>query len=1277
MNVWFFFLLLLVPLAMQGQLAFDVPIRLKWNGVQEERISYDTLLIISLEGGLYHSPMPEYHHSLPIYDDAVRASVEWHNVSALPLSEEELKIAENYLYNNDFECIANPIRSRDEALLSMRIIPFRQVGGKYEKLVSATLKVRLEPDLERAQKSVRSYAHTSAMASGNWYKIGLSETGIHKLTYNDLSDLGIDVANLDPRQLRIYHNGGGVLPELNAEPRHDDLKQLPIYVSGEADGSFDRDDYVLFYGRGPVTWNYNSVRNAFEHLQNPYDDYAYAFVVTGLGQGDRITEANPISATTENIITEFIDYQVYESDEFNLNRTGRTYYGDMMDGTVSREFNFSFPNVNTARVCQVKTELAGRNYKSASFEVYVDDVRKAIYSIHTTESTSTNYGHEVGGWVTSTPLNETVCVKLKHNSAGDGSVSHGYVDYILVNAWRKLKLVGAQMPFRNPDAYIINKVYEYRLEGASSQVQVWDVTDPVAPKVAKGQLNGSTFSFKAYGNRNNAFIAFNGSSYCSAKMFGKVNNQNLHGIRDVDYLILTYPDFMEQAERVKAIHASIDPDLNVYITTPELIYNEFSCGAKDITAIRDFCRMLYLDSNPGRRIKYLLLLGDASYDYKNRNGVVDFVPAFESVLSLQMSYTFVTDDYYGFMDENEGSLSGSIADIGIGRFPVSTAEQASQMVDKIERYIVKDASTMQPWRNMVTFFADDEGGFVSNSEELASDLKYVKGEHVMIDKIYLDAYPQINSPGGEIAPEMNVAINNRMEKGTLVLNYLGHGGEVQLAEERILQKKDVDSWRNAPMYPLMITGTCEFSRYDDHKRTSLGEYAFLNPYGGMIAMFTTSRITYGDNNKAFCRGVYENLFRIQGGEHYRLGDVYRMAKRSGSKEEKRYVFFGDPALRLAYPKWEVETVSINGNAPGFDLDSIQINDSTWETYFIYHDTISALQPVEIEGIVKDLDGRLASGFNGVVQVTVYDKEAELTTNGTTGAGVIPFKLRNSVIFNGKTDVENGRFKVKFVVPRDIAYRYGQGLISYYATDYEVDANGSCDAFIIGGFYDDAIADQEAPDIRLFIDDTLFVSGGITGDNPIMLAFIKDESGINTTGTGIGHDIIATLEGPSGTEYCLNDYFVSELNDPGKGSITFKMQDLADGDYVLNLKVWDIYNNSNIASIGFTVVNSGGMKIEHLFNTPNPMGDETRFVFDHNQVGNNMKVDIHVFDVMGRWVTTISDIVAGTTARSTPILWNGCGARGERLRNGIYIYRIVATNDQGETDSAVSKLIICK
>lgn len=1099
--------------------------------------------------------------------------------------------------------------------------------------------------------SMRMHAADSMLATGNWYKVGMSETGIYKLTYNDLSSLGLDIDRINPKNIRVFHNGGGVLNELNAQPRFSDLMEIPVFVAGESDGHFDRDDYILFYARGPVTWRYNRVSRNYVHVPNAYDDYSYAFITVDQGEGSRITTASASTIGGTESVSEYLDHQVYDEDKYNIISGGRTYYGDIIDGNGSMTKDFSFPNLKTNRMCSVAVNLAGRNFKTASFQLYVNDVLLKTFNIATTPGDSQHaFANEASGVVTTQVSGNNVKVTLKHVGVA-GTTSVGYIDYIEVNAWRSLVFTGAEMLFRNPEASDMSKSYQYQLSSASSSVQVWDVTDSIRPVKVNGQLTGSVYSFKVSGNAKNEFIAFDGSSFHSPVLMGKVENQNLHGDKGYDYLMVVYPDFWEQAERLKSIHAVYDPDLNIKIVTPEQIYNEFSCGAVDVSAIRDYCRMLYADSQP---LRYLLLFGDASFDYKNRNGIATFVPTYETLTGSDIHASVVTDDYFSFMDDNEGSLEGSVPDIGVGRFPVSTVEQASQMVDKVENYLAMNESTMQPWRNVITFLCDDaeNNQFFRHSEGFAGQIKNTGGANMVVDKIYLDAYEQEDTPSGQVAPDVNNALNNRMDKGTLVLNYVGHGGEVQLTTERILQRADVNSWRNGPRYPLMITGTCEFSRYDDHTRTSLGEYAFLNQYGGMIAMFTTSRVTYGGNNQAFISKVYDHLFEIENGERLRLGDVFRRAKPEGKGFERAYVFFGDPALRLPLPKWTVETTKID-------------------------DTVKALQPVNIQGVVKDLNGELASSFNGEVYVSVYDKETTFTTYGDEGVTPQTFNLRHSILFNGKTEVVNGRFSIDFIVPRDISYRYGSGMVSYYATDYQNEAAGLFEDFIIGGFCEDATLDEEPPAVRLFIDDEHFVSGGVTGDSPTLIAYVEDASGINTTGTGIGHDIVATLTGPTNESYILNDYFVAEMGYQGKGKITYRMQNLEEGDYILNLKVWDIYNNSGTASIAFRVANSEMMVLEDPICAPNPVTDEAFFSFGHNQIGNNIDVQIQIFDIMGRLVTVLNDQIAGTSARTNPIRWNGCSNSGGKLPAGLYIYTIIAVNDNHETATITSKLLISR
>lgn len=1094
-------------------------------------------------------------------------------------------------------------------------------------------------------------ASDSVLSSGKWYKVGVSETGIYQLSYSDLQSLGMDVSSINPKNIRLYHNGGGVLSESNADPRFDDLVEIPVVVTGESDGKFDHGDLVLFYARGPVVWEYNSRNAVFEHAPNAYDDYAYVFITVDQGAGQRVQTATQPAGASDETVSEFLDYGLYDNDKYNIINGGRTFYSDIIDGNGAVSVDFDFPNAKTNRVCSVAVNLAGRNFSPASFQLYVNDALLKTFSISTTSAGSQNtFANEVSGRVTSPVTGNTVKVKLNHVGV-TGTTSFGYIDYITVNAWRSLAFTGAQMRFSNPEAAESSKVFQYQLTGADNAVQVWDVTAATAPVKMNGQLSGSTFNFKVSGTENNEFIAFDGSSYLSVELFGEVANQNLHGDKGYDYLMVVYPDFLEQAERLKSIHAVYDPDLNIKIVTPELIYNEFSCGAVDVTAIRDYCRMLYQDARP---LRYLLLFGDASYDYKNRNGMATYVPTYEARQAADIHSSIATDDYFCFMDDDEGSLTGSTPDIGAGRFPVSTVEQATQMVDKVENYLAMNESTMQPWRNVITFMCDDaeHNEFFNHSEGFVNRIKTTGGERMVVDKIYLDAYNQENTPSGQVAPEVNQAVNNRMDKGTLVLNYVGHGGEVQLATERILQRADVNSWRNGPKYPLMITGTCEFSRYDDHNRTSLGEYAFLNQYGGMVAMFTTARVTFGPNNKNFINAVYDHLFEMVDGQRQRLGDVFRLAKQGGYVSDRQYIFFGDPALRLPLPRWTVETTRID-------------------------DTLKALQPTTVEGVVKDLDGQVASSFNGVVYVSVYDKATTYTTKGDEGVDPKEFSLHHSILFNGKTEVVNGRFSIDFIVPRDISYRYGQGMISYYATDYQNDASGLDEDFVIGGFYEDAMLDENAPVVRLYIDDEKFVSGGVTGDSPTLIAYVEDESGINTTGAGIGHDIVATLSGPTSESYILNDYFVADMGSQGKGTLSYRMQQLQEGEYILQLKVWDIFNNSSVTSIAFRVVNSERMVLEDPICAPNPFSNETYFSFGHNQIGNNMDVQIRIYDIMGRLVAILNEQITGTSARTNPIRWDGCSSNGGRLTPGLYVYTIFATNDQGEMATITSKLMITR
>lgn len=1101
-------------------------------------------------------------------------------------------------------------------------------------------------------------ASDSALSSGVWYKMSVAKTGMYSITYQELVAMGVDVASINPRNIKLYHNGGGVLPVINRETKYDDLVEIPIIINGENDGRFDENDRIIFYARGPVTWRYDISNFFYEHVNNPYSDYSYVFMTVGDTPGKRIETEQKQSGSTETVSV-FLDGQLHEIDEVNVNNMGATWYFDKFDITLSRTYPFDFKNVVKERKAKMRSEIAARNPAPVSFKYVVGGDIVANLSLNAMGSTQYVYAKTASTYVKSfEPKSDNLEMTVTFSRSGSSSV--GWLDYIEMNAWRELSMSDDVMAFRNPECEDVSKVYEFQLSNATSSTQVWDVKNPVEPKKMDATFNASKLSFTAKGDMNNEFVAFNGNSFEKTTFVEIVKNQNLHAIKDVDYLIIAHPKFVSHAKRLKEIHSRLD-DLKIEIVEPQQIYNEFSCGALDIAGIRNFIKMLYEKGDGDNKLKYVLLFGDASYAYKNAE--VCFIPSYESVASCSITECIVTDDFFVCFGPDEGVMeNGSIIDLPIGRMPVSTEEQATAMLDKIEEFIARNEKSMNKWRNVVTLVCDDEkdgGSFLRNAESVADSIEGWGGDMV-VDKIYLDAYNQIATASGQRCPEANEAITNRVENGTLLFFYTGHGGEVGLAEERILTNEDIKSWQNIPMLPVFLTATCEFSRFDDHTRTSAGEYVFLNPKGGAINMITTARTTQGSSSMKLVKRFFRSVFKMYDGEYQCVGDVFKDAKQDAINNTKVYVLFGDPALRIAYPKNNVVITKLNGT----DVNEGSI------------DTLKALSYIELEGEVRDNFGCVMNDFNGVVYVSAYDKENTIYTKGDHGFQPAPFKVRNSMIFNGKTEVENGTFKVGFTVPKDIRYDYGKGLVSLYATDYQTDANGSFADIIVGGYDETVKPDTIGPDVYAYIDDTLFVDGGITNENPLIVAKIRDLAGINTTGAGIGHDIMAVISGATNKSYNLNNYYESPLQLNEFGELSYRLYNLNEGEHSLRLRVWDIFNNSTTVTVNFKVVKSKTFALENLVNIPNPMSNETRIMFDHNQSG-EIKVLVRIFNVSGQLVRTIEEYRYGNSMRIDPIVWNGTNDNGSPLPSGIYVYNVTISNSENEKASGYSKLVITR
>ena len=779
------------------------------------------------------------------------------------------------------------------------------------------------------------------------------------------------------------------------------------------------------------------------------------------------------------------------------------------------------------------------------------------------------------------------------------------------------------------------------------------------------QAADDSYTFKARADEIRRYMIFDSTAYSKARFVEKVENQDLHGLPQIDYLIVSHPLFLEQANRLADFHRQ-SAGMTVAVATPQQVYNEFSSGAQDVTAIRDFARMFYDRAEQGAGLRYLLLFGDASYDYRGRIAPDhNFVPTFQSRESLNMAGSFVTDDYFGCLDDDEGSNGSGTVDIGIGRLPAHTVEQAGAMVDKILHYASHSRNNFGPWRNEIFLVGDDEDNNIHlNQAEGLAEITQNQGPVYNIKKIYLDAYEQMQTPAGTRYPDAFAAITRAVDQGCLIINYTGHGGEIGWAGERVLDIPAIQAFRNMDNLPAFVTATCEFSRYDDPGLTSAGELVILNTHGGGVALFTTTRLAYSQSNYALNKRFYEAVFILDSltGEYPRMGDLIRLAKTPSNQNIKNFVLLGDPALMLAYPQMQVRTLSV-------------INESAARPA----DTIHAMSVVTISGQVEDLTGNKLSSFNGWLYPSVLDKPVLYKTRGNDLTSKVQnFYMQDRVLYQGLISVTDGEFSFTFVVPRDISYQMGEGKISYYAVDTNtfLDAHGY-DLIWIGGSDSLVTPDVTGPDIRLYLNTLSFESGDITTPEPLLIARLYDESGINTVGNGIGHDIVAVINDNYQMPLVLNDYYRPVENSYQEGEVLYRLGPFENGTHTLTLKAWDVLNNSSEATISFRVNTGAALMISNIYSYPNPMQEGAWFVFDHNKPGAAFDVNIHIFNMMGQLVNHLAYSFTTESTSSTPYYWNGRDSSGNELSSGFYVYRMMVSSEDGYKAEASRKIILIK
>ncbi|UCE93411.1 MAG: type IX secretion system sortase PorU, partial [Flavobacteriaceae bacterium] len=836
-------------------------------------------------------------------------------------------------------------------------------------------------------------------------------------------------------------------------------------------------------------------------------------------------------------------------------------------------------------------------------------------------------------------------IGINYNNSGNPS-SRAYLDFIEVIGKCELVARGRQFTFRNSEASDPGSIFEYIVSDASNVSQVWDLSDPLNPKNIENQDSGNNFMFKTEGHKG-YFVVHGTEDYYAPEVIDNnaVPNQNLHGLKDLDYIVIAPEYLKSEAERLTAYHSEVS-GFNALVVDLNEIYNEFGSGSPDLTAIRDFIRFLYLNASSNEdRIRYVCLFGDASFDFKDR--ITDnnnIVPAFQSYESFNLATAYVTDDYFGMMDPTEGELrSSDIQDVAMGRFPVSTLKEARDLVDKTLSYYATES--LGNWRNKLTFIADDpdnSGEFVlQKALDLITEEIEEKKPSFNIKKIYADAHQQESTAGGERYPTVNEAINNTFETGTLMIDYFGHGGVNGWAEERILEVPQIQSWNNSETLPLLITVTCEFARFDNPIRPTAGEYTLWNPRGGASHLISTTREIFISVGEVFNRNLIKNLLGFEG-QDYSISEALMYTKHESFTSQRFFVYsFGDPAMKMAQVKPNIEITKMNG----IDLSEKR-------------DTLKALSRIQIEGRVTDENNQPLNDFNGTLSATIYDKPLNKTTLDNDNLGKkMPFTAIESKIFSGRSSVNSGKFVLDFIVPKDIRIAYGNAKISLYSENNFSDRNGADLSITIGGIDENAPEDSQGPDIRLFMNDESFVDGGNTSESPVLYAILEDESGINTSITAVDHDIIAILDDDNNNPYVLNDYYETELDNFQKGKVKFPFRDLEPGLHTIKFKCWDTYNNPSESTLSFIVVNDNDLILSNVLNYPNPFINYTEFWFNHNKPNEPLDVQVQIFTVSGKLIKTLHRSVQSDGLLSRDLSWDGLDDFGNKIGKGVYVYKL--------------------
>ena len=1094
---------------------------------------------------------------------------------------------------------------------------------------------------------IHSYAERSVLADGHWVKIRVSESGVCRMSFSELRSAG-----LEPSQVRVFGYGGAQKEQDFSKPNIDDLPQVPVYVG---------EDYILFYVQGPISWTYNGSR--FAHTRNTYSDFGYYLLSDDAGDMLLFPEAEAVSGSPTDV-TYYSYYQVQDEDSVNLiDRTGvsgggRTFYGEQFAAGQTRTFTFSTPYANGDN-SSVYIDMAANAATTSTVKAKLNNTSsKSIYI----SSIPDHYTFGVAGTISMNGASEEQNQRVTIQFVNSNASALAWLNYIEITTPSELVMTGSYMGIRSLVNRNTTNPVRFLLRNTTASTQIWDVTDLAAiQRMPTTMVDDQLAWVGTQADGVHEYIAVNtdGTKFVQAEVVGEVKNQNLHALSNIDYIIICPEGYEDVSEDLAKAHEAKQA-ITYAIVTDQQVYNEFSSGTPDATAYRWLMKMLYdrAKNGIGQQPRWLLLMGHGTFDNRKllRNSGTSLLLTYQSKNSVNEIKAYATDDYFAYLDDNEGAIdTQGRMDIGVGRLPVESLDEARTTVDKLIQYIRNEQTGK--WKNQLVYLADDgENGTHTETAEKSAELVRIKNPDFIVHKIFLDAYPQEVNASGESYPLAKNRVLNLLKNGVLFFNYSGHGGYNAITNESILNLKDIAGMTNKNQ-AFWLFATCNFAQCDAGKR-SAAETAVLNPKGGAIGILAATRTVYASQNTNLNRSVCDTLFGHSDVFHYdmTLGEAISIGKNLlGSDENKlAYVLLGDPCMRLNYPTdYHVETLT-------------------------EMDTLNALSVQHVEGRIIDEDLNIVSDFNGKVDITIYDKMQSIPTRDNDNAGgdprVIAYNDYPNTIFSGATDVKDGLFNYTFMVPKDIRYNFDNGRIVYYAVTADsletAEAVGHFEQFIIGGTGSTVAIDTIGPEMEIYLNSPAFRNGDKTYATPRFFAYLYHKNGINTAGAGIGHDLMLIIDDDPKMIYSLNEYFTAANNSYQAGQVSYLMEELANGPHSLTFRAWDLLNNSTTKSLNFIVEAGLDPSIYNVTTYPNPVQQSgvVHLIVNYDQPDELIETEIYLYNTAGQMVYSHKQDNPDAVSINLPSLG---------LNTGVYIYSVKIKSASSKYSTTSGKIIVTK